>query len=90
MAPGGEMFRNPLHFGENVLPYGSHEWLPYSVIPTLSKQICKHQFSGLPRSADCFFHPRRGFHNCQLSIVNCQFAILSLHSINFSRKEEPL
>ena len=30
MAPGGEMFRNPLHFGENVLPYGSHEWLPYS------------------------------------------------------------
>ena len=23
MAPGGEMFRNPLHFGENVLPYGN-------------------------------------------------------------------
>ena len=23
---------------------GSHEWLPYSVIPSLSKQIDKHQF----------------------------------------------
>ena len=31
MAPGGEMFRYPLHFGENGLPRGSHEWLPYSV-----------------------------------------------------------
>ena len=30
MAPGGEIFRYPQHFGENVLPYGSHEWLPYS------------------------------------------------------------
>ena len=30
MAPGGEMFRYPQHFGENVLPYGSHKWLPYS------------------------------------------------------------
>ena len=26
---------------------GSHEWLPYSVIPAFSKQIGKHQFSGL-------------------------------------------
>ena len=24
---------------------GSHEWLPYSVIPTFLKLICKHQFS---------------------------------------------
>ena len=31
MAPGGEMFRYSQHFGENVLPRGSHEWLPYSV-----------------------------------------------------------
>ena len=30
MAPGGEMIRYPLHFGENVLRHGSHEWLPYS------------------------------------------------------------
>ena len=31
MAPGGEMFRYPQHFGENVLRHGSHEWLPYSI-----------------------------------------------------------
>ena len=30
MAPGGTLFRFAPHFGENVLPYGSHEWLPYS------------------------------------------------------------
>ncbi len=30
MAPGGTLFRFPPHFGENVLPHGSHEWLPYS------------------------------------------------------------
>ena len=24
---------------------GSHEWLPYSVIPTFLKLICKHQFA---------------------------------------------
>ena len=30
MAPGGETFRYPQHFGENVLRPGSHEWLPYS------------------------------------------------------------
>ena len=30
MAPGGEMFPYPRHFGENVLRHGSHEWLPYS------------------------------------------------------------
>ena len=26
---------------------GSHEWLPYSVIPTFLKLICKHQFAVL-------------------------------------------
>ncbi len=30
MAPGGTLFRFTPHFGENVLPCGSHEWLPYS------------------------------------------------------------
>ena len=30
MAPGGEMLRYHQHFGENVLLYRSHEWLPYS------------------------------------------------------------
>ena len=43
MAPGGEMFRNPLHFGENVLPYGSQEWIPYSV-DAVRAEIVKHQF----------------------------------------------
>ena len=28
---------------------GSHEWLPYSVIPAFLKLICKHQFVGLLR-----------------------------------------
>ena len=27
---------------------GSHEWLPYSVIPTFPIRICKHQFICLP------------------------------------------
>ena len=30
MAPGGTLFRFTPHFGENVLPHGSHECLPYS------------------------------------------------------------
>ena len=30
MAPGGKTIRYSQHFGENVLLYGSHEWLPYS------------------------------------------------------------
>ena len=30
MAPGSTLFRFTPHFGENVLPHGSHEWLPYS------------------------------------------------------------
>ena len=30
MPPGGETFRFSPRFCENVLRYGSHEWLPYS------------------------------------------------------------
>ena len=30
MAPGSTLFRFAPHFGENVLPHGSHEWLPYN------------------------------------------------------------
>ena len=30
MAPGGTLFRFAPHFGENVLPHGRHECLPYS------------------------------------------------------------
>ena len=43
MAPGGEMFRYPQHFGKNVLRHGSHEWLPYSV-DAVCAEIVKHQF----------------------------------------------
>ena len=44
MAPGGEMFRYPQHFGENVLRHGSHEWLPYSIV-AVRAEIVKHQFA---------------------------------------------
>ena len=37
MAPGGTLFRFAPHFGENVLPHGSHEWLPYSKDEVLLK-----------------------------------------------------
>ena len=37
MAPGGTLFRFPPHFDENVLPHGSHEWLPYSKDEVLLK-----------------------------------------------------
>ena len=52
MAPGGEMFRYPQHFGENVLRHGSHEWLPYSVDEVRLKSsntnfpFCGSDFSG--------------------------------------------
>ena len=46
MAPGGEMFRYPQHFGENVLRHGSHEWLPYSIV-AVRAEIVKHQFAAL-------------------------------------------
>ena len=51
MAPGGEMFRYPQHFGKNVLRHGSHEWLPYSV-DAVRAEIVKHQFVGKLRKAD--------------------------------------
>ena len=31
---------------------GSHEWLPYSVIPTFPKLICKQQFVAILSKAD--------------------------------------
>ena len=46
MAPGGKMFRYSLHFGENVLPYGSQEWLPYSVDAVCAESV-NHQFVDL-------------------------------------------
>ena len=47
MAPAGPyVFAELLGISEHFTA-GSHEWLPYSVIPTFSKLICKHQFSSL-------------------------------------------
>ena len=45
---------------------GSHEWLPYSVIPTFLKLICKHQFIPL------IYLSRRDSStvHCQLSTVH--------------------
>ena len=46
MAPGGEMLRYHQHFGENVLLYGSHEWLPYSKdevrLKTVNNNLSSH------------------------------------------------
>ena len=47
MAPGGTLSRFAPHFGENVLPHGSHEWLPYRVIPGFPKRLDKQQFIAL-------------------------------------------
>ena len=48
MAPAGQyIFAEMLGISE-YFTAGSHEWLPYSVIPTFSKLICKHQFVVLP------------------------------------------
>ena len=64
MAPGGTLFRFAPHFGENVLPHGSHEWLPYSKDEVRLKTVN----TNLP---DCralltiiLNHPRRGYRNC--------------------------
>ena len=48
MAPGGEMFRYPQRFGENVLRSGSHEWLPYSKNAVRTK-------SSNTNLSDCYF-----------------------------------
>ena len=67
MAPSGEMFRYPQHFGENVLRHGSHEWLPYSVDEVRLKSsntnlsnCCIMSISVFPEGIP------------QLSIVHCQ------------------
>ena len=45
MAPLGQyVFAEMLGISEHFTA-GSHEWLPYSVIPTFPKQICKQQFT---------------------------------------------
>ena len=57
MAPAGQyVFAEMLGISEHFTA-GSHEWLPYSVIPTFPKLIRKHQFAGLlskyPKSKYC-------------------------------------
>ena len=59
MAPGGEMFRYPQHFGENVLRHGSHEWLPYSK----DEVRLKYSNTNFPYCRDDRIN----------KIVNCQF-----------------
>ena len=47
MAPAGQyVFAEMLGISEHFTA-GSHEWLPYSVIPTFPKLICKQQFVSL-------------------------------------------
>ena len=46
MAPGGETYRLYERFGENVLRYGSHEWLPYSKNAVCTKSS-NSQFAGI-------------------------------------------
>ena len=65
MAPGGTLFRFTPHFGENVLPHGSHEWLPYSKDEVRLKSVnnnlpyCHMELIWLPGGIG------------KLSIVNC-------------------
>ena len=45
MAPAGQyVFAEMLGISEHFTA-GSHEWLPYRVISTFPKQICKQQFA---------------------------------------------
>ena len=51
MAPVGQyVFAEMLGISEHFTA-GSHEWLPYSVIPIFPKLICKQQFNRLPGEA---------------------------------------
>ena len=56
MAPAGQyVFAEMLGITEHFTAW-SHEWLPYSVIPTFPELICKHQFvelAGLSRQPRC-------------------------------------
>ena len=67
MAPSGEMFRYPQHFGENVLRHGSHEWLPYSVDEVRLKSSNTNLSNCCIMSISVF---PKGYPNCQLFIVN--------------------
>ena len=44
MAPAGQYVFAEMPGISEYFTAGSHEWLPYSVIPTFPKLICKQQF----------------------------------------------
>ena len=44
MAPVGQYVFAEMQWITEHFTAGSHEWLPYSVIPIFPKLICKHQF----------------------------------------------
>ena len=68
MAPGGTLFRFPPHFGENVLPHGSHEWLPYSKDEVRLKTVNNNLSDRYP----IFQFVPKGHPDCQLSTTHCQ------------------
>ena len=59
MAPGGTLFRFAPHFGENVLPHGSHEWLPYSKDEVLLKCSNNNLLSLLNSNSRFIYTQRR-------------------------------
>ena len=52
---------------------GRHECLPYSKDDVRLKLSDTNLLGCLADLTAIFNHPRRGFHNCQLVIFNCQF-----------------
>ena len=59
MPPGGETYRLYERFGENVLPHGSHEWLPYSKDDVLWKCSNNNLLSLLNSNSRFFYTQRR-------------------------------
>ena len=74
MPPGGKMYRFSETLGENA-PCTREARMP--PLQQKTERVWKSTNTNLQ---DCrayltviLNHPRRGFHNCQLLIVNCQF-----------------
>ena len=65
MAPATQyVFAEMLGISEHFTA-GSHDWLPYSVIPAFLKLICKHQFVGLLRNFSEMSGKGKIIDNCQ-------------------------
>ena len=52
---------------------GSHEWLPYSVIPAFSKQIGKHQFLRQPNQPPHSRYRKEPNHGSDYDFLRGQF-----------------